>query len=154
LAAPASEPRVRVAAVLPIDGRVVLVRHRKGASTYYLLPGGGVEFGETLEAALEREVREETGLLMRIRRPLFISDTLDTERGRHIVHVMFLADVTGGRITASPADTAVEEVTLTPYAELTRLDLRPPIGAVLATAAAGGFTAETRYLGALWVPES
>jgi 8-oxo-dGTP pyrophosphatase MutT (NUDIX family) len=43
------------------DGeRVLLVRTRN--TNKYALPGGGVELGETLEDALRREVREETGI--------------------------------------------------------------------------------------------
>ncbi len=42
-------PRVRVAALIVLDDRVVLVRHRARDSSYHLLPGGGVDYRETLE---------------------------------------------------------------------------------------------------------
>ena len=55
LAARATDkPRIRVAALMLLDGKVVTVRHRAGNATYHLLPGGGVEYGETLADALLR----------------------------------------------------------------------------------------------------
>ena len=45
------------------DGRVLLVRRaRSPGKGFYSLPGGRVEFGETLHTALHREIDEETGL--------------------------------------------------------------------------------------------
>jgi 8-oxo-dGTP diphosphatase len=48
-------------------GKVLLVRRAKSpAKGFYSLPGGRVEFGETLHAALRREVTEETALKVEI----------------------------------------------------------------------------------------
>ena len=58
-----AEPRIRVSAVLRWHGRVLLCRHEKpGRGEYWLLPGGGVNSGESLAAALHRELREEVGI--------------------------------------------------------------------------------------------
>ena len=51
-------PRIRVAGLLLQGGSVLLVRHQKGEDTYWLLPGGGVQYGESLEEALNRELLE------------------------------------------------------------------------------------------------
>jgi ADP-ribose pyrophosphatase YjhB (NUDIX family) len=51
-----------VRAMLLADDRVVLVRHSYVPGWY--LPGGGVERGESLGEALEREIREETGAVL------------------------------------------------------------------------------------------
>ena len=57
-----TEPRVRVSAILRWKGRVLLCRHEKPGKEYWLLPGGGVDGGETIIEALRRELREELGL--------------------------------------------------------------------------------------------
>jgi 8-oxo-dGTP diphosphatase len=58
-----TRPYLAVSAAIFRDGRVLIVRRgRPPAHGLYSLPGGGVELGETLEQAVIREVREETGL--------------------------------------------------------------------------------------------
>jgi 8-oxo-dGTP diphosphatase len=58
-----TRPYLAVSAAIFRDGRVLIVRRgRPPAHGLYTLPGGGVELGETLEQAVTREVREETGL--------------------------------------------------------------------------------------------
>jgi len=58
-----SRPYLAVSAAVFRDGRVLIVRRAQPpAHGLYTLPGGGVELGETLEQAVMREVREETGL--------------------------------------------------------------------------------------------
>lgn len=55
------------AAVIIIDsGKVALIRRVRGDEVYYLVPGGGVEPGETPQEAAIREVREELGLVVRL----------------------------------------------------------------------------------------
>jgi len=56
-------PFLAVSAAILRDGKVLIVRRaRKPALGAYTLPGGVVEAGETLDEAVRREVREETGL--------------------------------------------------------------------------------------------
>jgi ADP-ribose pyrophosphatase YjhB (NUDIX family) len=135
------------------EGRLVLVRHRAGSRTYHLLPGGGVEMGETLSEALGRELSEETGLRYRLVRPLFISDTIDPAGGRHVVNITFLGEIAGGVPTTPTDDPRVEAVELIDPETLPDLDLRPPIAAQLLEAIHSGFAGDTHYLGSLWVEE-
>jgi ADP-ribose pyrophosphatase YjhB (NUDIX family) len=62
-----AHPQLAVSAAIFRGDRVLLVRRaRPPARGFYSLPGGRVEFGETLHAALHREVDEETALKIQI----------------------------------------------------------------------------------------
>ncbi len=152
LAAPVSSgPRIRVAALMLLDGDVVLVRHRRGDESYHLLPGGGVDYRETLAAALQREVKEETGLRILVGRPILINDTIDPDGPRHVVNVTFIATIIGGSITLDPDDSRVEAVELVTPERLSSLDMRPPISAELRAALDASGEYQARYLGSVFV---
>ena len=62
-----SHPQVAVSAAIFRGDRILLVRRaRSPARGYYSVPGGRVEFGESLHAAVHREVDEETALKIEI----------------------------------------------------------------------------------------
>ena len=62
-----SHPQLAVSAVIFRDGKILLVRRaRSPGQGFYSLPGGRVEFGESLHTALHREVDEETALRIEI----------------------------------------------------------------------------------------
>ena len=62
-----SHPQLAVSAAIFRDSNILLVRRaRSPAKGFYSLPGGRVEFGESLHAALHREVSEETALEIEI----------------------------------------------------------------------------------------
>ncbi|MGP9812419.1 NUDIX hydrolase [Rhodopseudomonas sp. NSM] len=64
---PPRHPQIAVSASIFRDGQVLLVRRaRSPARGFYSLPGGRVEYGETLQNALAREVAEETALTIAI----------------------------------------------------------------------------------------
>ena len=66
-AVPPSHPQLAVSAAIFREDKILLVRRaRSPAKGFYSLPGGRVEFGESLHTALHREVDEETGLRIEI----------------------------------------------------------------------------------------
>ena len=92
------EPRVRVAALIRWQNRVLLCRQEKPGKEYWLLPGGGVEGGETLDEALRRELGEELGLWedVMFEGPIAVAESIapDWRPGdRHVVHIVFGVDL-------------------------------------------------------------
>jgi len=104
-------PVVAVGAIVVRDGRVLLVRRGQPPSEgLWAIPGGRVELGETLQEAAEREIREETGLTICARDPVYTFDLIRrTESGRirfHYVIVDLMADYLKGDL--QPGDDARE----------------------------------------------
>ncbi|MFD7546851.1 NUDIX domain-containing protein [Streptomyces sp. NPDC059816] len=60
--------RVRAGGIVIRDGRMLLIGFEEDGEPFYEIPGGGVEDGEEPPAAVVRELREETGLTVRVRR--------------------------------------------------------------------------------------
>ena len=105
-----SRPIVGVGGVV-IDGtRVLLVRRaNEPLKGEWSLPGGAVELGETLEAAVTREILEETGIEVEVGPIVEVLDRLRFEadgRARfHYVLIDFICRPTGGAlISGSDAD--------------------------------------------------
>jgi len=86
---------------------VLLIRRRNPPfAEHYALPGGFVDYGETVEAAVVREVQEETGLVVAVDCLLGVySDPARDPRG-HTVSVTYLVRRLGG--TLQGADDATE----------------------------------------------
>ena len=131
-----SDGKVRVSAkaVVIRNGRLLLMRARDRAGTYYLLPGGGQRNGETLHAALVRECAEETGALVRPGKARFVRDYIARnhefsrlDRNFHQVEVMFLCSClgrAGGRRSPDAAQTGHAWV---PLARLPKIRLYPSV---------------------------
>jgi ADP-ribose pyrophosphatase YjhB (NUDIX family) len=150
------EPRIRVSAMLRWEGRVLLCRHEKsGRGEYWLLPGGGVNSGESLVTALHRELWEEVGIddKLPLEGPIALVDSIAPQRGvgaRHVVHIIFAADLSGRSLEAvTSQDSAVCGHRLFDTRELDDVVLHPPIQRFLRRWEPGDPAA---YLGALWAP--
>ena len=91
--------RVRVCGLCWQGSQLLLVNHRGVTqSDFWAPPGGGVEFGQSIEETLVREFLEETGLTIRVGRFLFgcefIQDPL------HAIELFHEVFVTGGELKA------------------------------------------------------
>jgi ADP-ribose pyrophosphatase YjhB (NUDIX family) len=150
------EPRIRVSALLRWSDRLLLCRHEKpGRGEYWLLPGGGVNSGESLVDALHRELLEEVGIEdeLPLEGPIAIVDSISPDRThaqKHVVHIIFAGDLSGRSLEAvTSQDAAVRGHRLFGTAELDGIVIHPPIKRFLGRWQPGDPAA---YLGALWAP--
>lgn len=145
-------PQLRVAAIIVQRGRLLLVEHHKRDQRYWVLPGGRLQGNETLDAALQRELREELGLEARVGRLVIVCETLAPDR--HVVNLIYQAEI--GE-TAEPrldrSDPVLAGWQWVSVDQLPRLDFRPPIADAVRDVIAENFSGSVRVLGDTWKPE-
>ena len=83
------KPRVRVAGILIENDRILLIEHLKKNKRYWLVPGGGVDWGESTAEALIREYKEETNLDIDVDKFLFLSETIAPDKQKHVINLYF-----------------------------------------------------------------
>ncbi|MGF9964281.1 NUDIX hydrolase [Bacillus rhizoplanae] len=104
--------RVNVVSALIHDdnGNILIVKNIKGDSFYWGLPGGAVEGEETLEQAVIREVKEETGFKIVVTGLSSIREMFFEERGHHALIITFDAKIIEGEININDPDDDIIEV--------------------------------------------
>jgi 8-oxo-dGTP diphosphatase len=146
-------PRVRVAALIHWQNRILLCRQEKPGKEYWLLPGGGVDGGETLVGALRRELDEELGLResFPLEGPIAVAESIAPawrEGDRHIVHIVFGADLSHRSLEdVETNDVAVRGARLFSLDELEDVVMHPPIMRFVQRWRPGD---PAVYLGSLW----
>jgi ADP-ribose pyrophosphatase YjhB (NUDIX family) len=146
-------PTVRAAGLIIDAAGLLLVRQRRLDRDYWLLPGGGVHFGESVAAALCRELREELCLEIEPGRPLALAEAISDDMAaypKHVVHVILQATLVDSR--AQPrlgGDDAVLEARFFTREALGALTVTPPITPFL-QACFEALPQQMRYLGVVW----
>jgi ADP-ribose pyrophosphatase YjhB (NUDIX family) len=90
-------PPIRAASILLDEGRICLVKQEVTEKRHWSLPGGKLEVREKLSECISREFKEETGLDVRIRELLYITDRITVNPDTHVVHMSFLVKKTENR---------------------------------------------------------
>jgi len=87
------------------EGRILLVKHRPERGGFWqgrwICPGGRLEYGETIEEGIKREVSEETQLEIELVTPLPPFDRIvgaDDKVSLHVIYIDYLTRVIGGEL--------------------------------------------------------
>lgn len=104
-------PQTAVGAIVFRDDKVLLVKRTNNPGKgLWAIPGGRVKLGETLKEAAMREVKEETGVIISPKDPIYVFDLIDRDdEGRvrfHYVIVDLIAEYLSG--VPSPGTDASE----------------------------------------------
>ena len=114
-------PELCVGAVAMRDGELLLIERGRGVAVgQWSIPGGRVEFGETMADALRREVAEETGLQVVVGPVIGWAERPSPEH--HFVIVDFAVDVVGGALRAGDDAAGVRWVRFDELANLPLVD--------------------------------
>lgn len=125
---------MRPTSVLIENGRLLVVKQWVTATRGWSLPGGKLEPGETIEQCLIRETREETGLDIKLKELLYITDRFFGDE-IDLVHMSFLVERTSEKSGAfewyhddpnpTKSATKLREIKMIPVDKLTDYGFSP-----------------------------
>lgn len=96
-------PVPAVGALVFREGTVLLVRRgRPPSRDVWAVPGGRVELGESLAEAVEREVREETGVTVRAGEPVWSFDSVIRDRDGRVRYHYVIVDLSADYLAGEP----------------------------------------------------
>ena len=88
-------PRVTVDTIIELPRRGIVLIRRRHPPPGWALPGGFVDYGESVACAARREAREETGLDVALRELFYVYSDPRRDRRGHTVSVVFIASADG-----------------------------------------------------------
>jgi ADP-ribose pyrophosphatase YjhB (NUDIX family) len=115
-------PIVRPTGILIENGRILLIKQALVEQQHWTLPGGALEFDETIKQCLIREMKEETGLDVKVKEMLYVTDRFHKLK-HHIVDISFLVERVGGELIANSFTKGdretIREIKMVPVDEIT-----------------------------------
>ncbi len=136
-------PLLAVGGVVFREGRVLLVRRGKPpAEGEWAVPGGRVEIGETLREAIEREIREETGIVVRAGEMCHLFEVVRRDEAGRVKFHYVIIDFRGEYISGEPV--ASSDACEAAWVSREELEERPVNGETLRLLRKLGFQGEGR----------
>jgi len=146
--------KVRVVVILLRERELLLMKHRRLGLSYWVLPGGAVQEGETVADCARREIREETGLQIELGKLVYLADVISLDHRKHHVNLFFLGETVGGQLGVATSKTPGEHLDEPHWLPLDSLPrIYPPVVDRLLKDIRNGFPEAAAYLGNLWTSE-
>jgi ADP-ribose pyrophosphatase YjhB (NUDIX family) len=144
--------RLSIKAIIVRDQHLLVLKNLDAQGEWYMLPGGGQEFGETIPDTLRRECLEEIGAEVAVGRLRFVRDYIAryhefaaTDGNVHQVELMFECELRSEPAPGSKPDSMQTGIAWIDLHELPRFRFYPAILREMLAAGAG--TGEPHYLG-------
>ena len=118
--------KIRVAALIWKDGKILTLKYTYPKGNTYNLPGGNLEFGEDLKNGLRRELHEELNVESEVGDLVYVAEVINNET--HTIHILFETVITENAPVINPLETKAEEIVWLNEADLKEKMLYPNIG--------------------------
>lgn len=119
-------PRLAVGAVVIHQHRVLLVlRGKAPAKGMWAVPGGSVNLGETLQAAAEREILEETGLQVKAGEVIYAFEKIERDETGRVQYHYVILDLQAEPVDPAQPLTAADDVVEAGWFTLADLEQLP-----------------------------
>ena len=122
----------RVRAIIVQDNKILLIKRTKPEAVYWVIPGGGVEMGETDKQAIKRECLEELGLEVKVGQ-LFLQMASKKPGMEGWMECFYLCEIIGGQLGTGQGPEFAEDTVYTggysiewrKISDLKNIDLKP-----------------------------
>jgi ADP-ribose pyrophosphatase YjhB (NUDIX family) len=141
--------RIRAAGILVKGDQILLVRHEKNGKSYWLLPGGGVDFGETVEQGLIREFQEEVGLNIKVGPMVLVHDSIPPNHHRQVLNIYFMVSTHRYELKVTQ-DAVLRDAAFYPLTEFPKMQVNPDVKAEILEGLKTNWAKGCLYIGNQW----
>jgi 8-oxo-dGTP diphosphatase len=120
--------KVRPAACIIRNKKILLMRYEYNGHSVYNFPGGNREKGEPIKETLEREMVEELGITIKVNELILIGEVISKEQKADVLHCIFNCEITKNKPVINKNETSALELVWIEIEEITCLNLYPNVG--------------------------